>query len=247
MDKGLLSTPNKRSFLRFTGTGLWTPDGSVHGFDLGNILAINSNYNVETERVPYAFNGQNVTALEEAIMVSPDWTIRGNQFHTRIRQLLMMGTKQADVVQAAATGATQTLTGVVVGASYDLGVRGASNLAATVSAASKAAGVDYEFDTVTGIFRVLEGGTIAAGANVVLTYDVPALTREEYTAFDNQNQQGTIRIFGLRLGDGTPGEEAILAGNLYTENTGDLDPKKHREWSMKLSVSGSPRFRMAKS
>jgi hypothetical protein len=246
MDQGLIGTPNKRSFVRFTTKALWTPDGSIHGNDLGNILMVSSAYNPEIEKVPYAFNGQNVIVLEEAVLFAPAWTIKGNQFSTRIKALLLAGTKQADVVQSAATGATQTINGVQLGATYDLGVRGISNITVLVGATPKTLGTDVEVDPVTGFARILEGGAIAAAANVIFNYDVPALTREEYTAFDNQNQLGTLRCMGLRFGDVYVNEEAIFSGNLYTDKLGDSDPKKHRDWEMKLSTSGVPRFRTLK-
>src|SRR4051812_20147712 len=79
MDQGLKTSPNQASFLRFTTKAIWIPTGSIHGVDLGNILMQNSNYGTETEKVPYAVDGNNVIAKEEAIMMSPVWTLKGNQ------------------------------------------------------------------------------------------------------------------------------------------------------------------------
>src|SRR5436190_23997347 len=44
MDIGLKATPNQASFMRFTSKALWLPTSSIHGFELGNILMVNSNY-----------------------------------------------------------------------------------------------------------------------------------------------------------------------------------------------------------
>ena len=250
MDQGLLATPNLRTFLRFTSRALWMPSGTIHGFDLGNIVMINSAYNVQVEKVPYAFNGQNVLAAEEAIMVAPVWTLKGNQFSTRIKSLLMMGTKQTDLTIGSNAGSPQTITGAIPGASYDLGVRGLTSFTSLTNVGVSVTyvnGTDYEVDLATGMLRIIDGGAISTATTVVATYLSASLTREEYTAFDNQNQIGTLRCFGLRLGDTVVNEEGIFTGNLYTDNMGDTDPLKHREWTMKISVAGSPRFRTLKT
>ncbi len=108
-------------------------------------------------------------------------------------------------------------------------------------------GTDYEIDLVTGVLRIIDGGAIATATTVIATYVSASLVRESHTAFNNQNQLGTLKCFGLRVGRTYPGEELVFAGNLYTESLGDTDPKKHRSWKMKLSVSGTPTIYSAKS
>ena len=244
MDQGLKATPNPASFMRFTSKALWLPTGSIHGFELGNILMVNSSYGTQVEKVPYAADGNNVIAMEEAIMVAPVWTIEGNQYHTRIRELLFMGTKNTDVTIAANAGSPQTIVSPVAGGSYDLGVRGLTsftsltNVGATITYVN---GTDYEIDLVTGILRVIDGGALATTpVTVVATYMSPQLIRESHTAFNNQNQTGTLKCFGMRVGRTIPAEEWVFVGNLYTESLGDADPKKHKAWKMKLSTSGFP-------
>lgn len=243
MDQGLKAAPNQASFLRFTTKGLWLPTGSIHGVDLASIQMTNSNYGQETEKVPYAVDGNNVIAMEESIMMAPTWTIEGNQYSTPVRALLVAGTKNADVTIGANAGSPQTIVGALPGNTYDLGVRGLTsftsltNVGATVTYVRD---VDYEIDPITGLLRIIEGGAISSATTVVATYVSAALTRESYTAFNNQNQTGTLKCFGLRTGRTVVAEEWVLAGNLYTESRGDWDPKKHMSWKMKLSASGNP-------
>jgi hypothetical protein len=243
MDQGTKTAPNLASFLRFTTKGLWLPTGVIHGFDLGNILMVNSSYGTETEKVPYAVDGNNVIAMEEAIMVAPVWTIEGNQYHTRIRELLVMGTKNADATIGVSAGSPQTITGAIPGGSYDLGVRGLTSFASLTNVGATVTyvvNVDYEIDLITGILRIIDGGAITAATTVVATYLSSALTRESHTAFNNQNQTGTLKCFGLRTGRAIVSEEWVFTGNLYTESLGDADPKKHKSWKMKLSAAGNP-------
>ena len=244
MDQGLKTAPNQASFLRFTTKALWLPTGSIHGIDTGNILMTNSNYGTETEKVPYAVDGNNVIGTEESIMMAPTWTLEGNQYPTPLRAILAAGTKNADVTIGANAGSPQTIVGALPGNTYDLGVRGLTtftsltNVGATVTYVN---GTDYEIDLVTGMLRIIEGGAISALATtVVATYVSGALTRESYTAFNNQNQIGTLKCFGLRTGRTVVAEEWVLSGNLYVESRGDWDPKKHMSWKMKLSATGNP-------
>lgn len=252
MDTGLKATPLAGSFFRFTSKGIWTPDGSIHGVDFGSILMTNIALGIEDEKVPYVNDGSVVNAAREAVMFSPDWTIEGNQYQTPIRALLMGGTKNADVVQASATAATQTINGAKIGNTYDLGVRGLvtwTSLQPAPSGTAYVRDVDYEVDLKNGTFRILEGGAIADNTNVKATYDVPAITREDYTAFNNQNQSGTLKLFGIRTISGytAPGEEGTIKGTLFPESMGDIDPKKHRSWKMKLAAIGFPNFRYLKT
>ena len=247
MERGLIANPNRRSFFRFTTRAVAFPIvngvGTIHGTELGSILMVNSAYGLKMNTTTFATNGS-LQEVKEPVGWSPDWSIKGNQHHTRIRPLLLMGTKQADVVQSAAGAATQTLVAVVLGASYDTGWRGASLTSATNVGATTTyvPGVDYEFDPITGIFHAIDGGAIAAGSNVVLTANVPALTREHYTVGDNLNQQVLLKCFGIRAGDTYLSEEWVFNGALYVENPGDWDPTKDREWNVKFSANGTPDY-----
>src|SRR3954470_14977239 len=100
MDQGLLTNPNRRAFLRFTSRGLFLPSGSIHGYDLGSILMINAAYGMKTNSSTYAYAG-GVQEFKEPIGWTPEWTIKGNQHHSRIRALLLMGTAQTDVTIGA--------------------------------------------------------------------------------------------------------------------------------------------------
>jgi hypothetical protein len=243
MDQGLKATPNLASFLRFTTKALWVPTGIIHGVDLANILMVNKNYGLATDKVAYSVDGNNVLAMEEPIIMEPSWTLTGNQYPTAVRALLYMGTKNTDATIGANAGSPQTIVGVLPGSTYDLSVRGLTSFTSLTGSGGTPTyvnGTDYEIDLITGMLRIIEGGAITAATTVVATYVSPALTRESYTAFNNQNQTGTLKCFGLRVGRTVVAEEWVFNGTLFTESPGDADPKKHMDWKMKLSATGLP-------
>lgn len=88
----------------------------------------------------------------------------------------------------AATGLTENFTGVLKGMFYQIGltptnpvgVRGVTNVVvkSNPSGTTFVAGTDYKVDLARGMIEILEGGSIAANANITVTYNVSATTQE---------------------------------------------------------------------
>ena len=99
--------------------------------------------------------------------------------------LYLQGTASALTVSSA-TGSTSTLTGVIPGRTYQVGVTaaapyGARQIASVVvanGATTYVAGTDYEVDLVLGLVTILAGGAITAGTNLTVTYNQTAHTRD---------------------------------------------------------------------
>lgn len=96
--------------------------------------------------------------------------------------LQFFGTK-ATVTQSSATDVVEpSFIGVTQGYEYQLGmtpvkpmgVRNVTNVVVKVGAATKTLGTDYTVDLARGLVRITEGGTIANGATVDVTYDAVA-------------------------------------------------------------------------
>jgi hypothetical protein len=83
---------------------------------------------------------------------------------------------------------------------------------------------------------------IAAGANVVVTFDRPALTRESYTAFNLLNQSGTLKLFQMDTFGVAPLEEASLAGSISRDKGSDGDPTKTNQWALRFALNGFGNF-----
>ncbi len=240
MEQGTLTAPNIASLDRLTGKAIFFPTGSAGGTDLGDIDMFKLDYGAKREQINFHIDGNVSLALEETISVAPVFSIEGKQFHTSIMSLILMGTRGTDTSQVSATAATLTIT-AKVGQTFDIGARNISNVAVTVAGAPKVADVDYFLEANKGLIRFPNvAAGIADGASVLITFDKPAITRENYTAFNNQNIQGTLKVFGMDNRSPIPKSEWTLPGNFTVDKGGDNDPAKHKQWSIRYAVIGQP-------
>lgn len=101
------------------------------------------------------------------------------------------------ITQTSLTGQTNTFTGVVQGYGYQLGqtsnnptgVRAVTN----VTIPSRTLGVDYTVDADRGIVYIVEGGGIASGTNITVTYDRAARSRNQFISGTTQIE-GALRF-----------------------------------------------------
>lgn len=242
MEQGTLTAPNIASLDRLTGKAIFFPAGQAGGIDLGDIDMMKLDYAPKRETVDFHINGNVVLGVEETISVSPVFSIDGKQFHSAIMPLVLMGTRNSDVSQTSATGATLTIV-AKLGQAFDIGARNVTNMVVTNAGATITyiADVDYFFDPYTGIIRFPSAAAgIADGASVLLTFNKPAIVRDSYTAFTNENLQGTLKVFGMDNRSGIPKSEWTLPGNFTVDKGGDNDPAKHKQWSVRFAVIGQP-------
>lgn len=240
MEQGTLTTPNLASFDRLTGKAIFFATGSAGGVDLGDILMEKFDYNPKRETVDAHIDGNVIQILEETIATNPVFTIDGQQFHSAIMPLILMGTRNADVTQASGTASTAAIT-AKLGQTFDIGARNITNVIVTVSAATKVADVDYFLEANKGLIRF--PGTaagIADGASVTVTFDKPAITRDSYTAFNNQNLQGILKLFEMDNRSPIPKYEYSINGTFTVDKGGDTDPAKHKQWSIRFALNGQP-------
>lgn len=98
------------------------------------------------------------------------------------------------IAQTSATAQTQSFTGVVQGYIYKLGmtdsnptgVRQISNVVVAVGGTNKTLGTDYTVNAERGYIQIVEGGTIADGATIAVTYDRAARSRKQFISGTEQ-------------------------------------------------------------
>ncbi len=241
MEQGTNSQPNLATFNRLTGKAVWFKTGALGGVDLGNIDMYGMDEGIAREKIMLAIDGNVVLGLEEAVSVSPVWTIKGKQYHSSVIPLILMGTRNADVVQTASGSVTLTIPGITLGLTYDIGARNITVASVTVGGAAKTADVDYYLEANKGLIRFPNSAAgIVDGATVVITYSKPAITRETYTAFNNLNETGTLRLFEMDNKSQIPLSEMSLPGTISRDKGSDGDPTKHNQWALRLALNGQP-------
>ncbi len=213
-----------------------------HGRDLGPIDMHSLDEGIKREDVSIALDGNIVLALEEAISVKPIYTLKGKMYHSAVRAILMMGTRNDDVVQNQATGATTTVT-ARLGFALDLPAIDITLTSITVGGVGKMTLRDTAFfiEENKGIIRFPEvAAGIADGASVVLTYNKKAVTREAFTMFNRLNEAGVLKLYKMDTKSSIPYDYASLPGTLSRDKGTDGDPAKHDQWSMRFALNGQP-------
>lgn len=153
------------------------------------------------------------------------WKFTLNEQLMEVQRLLGLATKGADTTQASATGQSETFNAVVLGATYFLAKLDVTSVVVTVSAVTKTLGVDYDIEPGSSALTILKGGSIAAGANVVVAYNCNAVTLENYTALKDLRVTGTLKVAEYDSFGEAPRLLSTFACQLWVsspgENTGE--------------------------
>jgi hypothetical protein len=198
-------------------SGTHTPAGFRY---IGNTPSFS--VNVNQQKLDHFSSDAGVRVKDKSVVLQVD--ITGNLVLDDINLdnlgLFFFGSKSI-VTQTSATSQTETFTNTAQGYVYQLGittnnptgVRSISNVSVTVGGSAKTLGSDYTFDATRGYIQIVEGGTIAEGATISVTYDRAAKSREQFISgttqiegalrfesFNPQGQQNDFYMPYVRLG-----------------------------------------------
>lgn len=176
--------------------GTLTPDGYRY---LGNTPEFN--LSVQSETLPHYSMDRGTKIKDKSVTLQTDFsaTFTCDNIDLDNLALFFMGEK-ATVSQSSATGETETLEGVKLGHTYQigvtdsvpLGVRSVTLNSAEVGATALVAGTDYTLDAARGTITFLEGSTnVSNGDDVALDYDLAAISYDR-TISGNQQIEGSI-------------------------------------------------------
>jgi hypothetical protein len=174
-----------RGELRFSRfkTGTYTPEGFRY---LGNSPSFS--LTVASTNLDHYSSDHGVREKDKSIAVEVNRTAKFDADDIQLDNLayFFFGSK-ATVTQTSSTANTETFTGVIQGLSYQIGlsalrpagVKGISNVVVKIGTTTKVAGTDYVIDLDRGILIILTGGSIATGADVIVTYDTVAKSYDQ--------------------------------------------------------------------
>jgi hypothetical protein len=232
---------NPSSFERLTGKALFTPTGQAGAIDLGNIEMHKLDYGPKSVEIPKASRGKLTLARRDTFQTVPAFSIDGDQFATPIIPLILLGDQIGDLSISSGTGSTFTFT-AAKGLSFWVGAYNISNVSVAVASVGKTLNTDYFLDAYNGIISlpVLPAG-IADAATVVVTFDKPAITMEQYNAFTKLNRQGTLVVYAEDE-YGPPAKEiwTMTSVQLSVKSGPERTGEKFSKFTLEASIIGDP-------
>jgi hypothetical protein len=197
--------------------GTHTPAGRRY---LGNTPSFA--LNVSNSKLDHFSSDAGVRVKDKSVVLQTDYTgsLTLDNINNENLMLFFFGS-QATLAQTSATAQTESFVGVVQGYIYQLGittnnptgVRSISNVNVTVGGSAKTLGTDYTFDAARGYIAIVEGGGIAEGATIAVTYNRAAVNRKQvisgttqiecalwFESFNPQGEQNDYYLPYCRLG-----------------------------------------------
>jgi hypothetical protein len=222
-------------FSRFKA-GTQTPAGFVY---IGNTPELNLTIDVET--LDHYNSDEGVNELDDSatLQTNRSGSLVTDNISAHNTAMFFLG-EASTLTQASASGETETLEGIVAGASYKLGVSASnpagyfgiseSNLTVEVGGGGSALveGTDFTLDYLNGIITFIEGSTLAVdGEDIDLTYDVDGSTRERVISgsdpvegammFVTKNPKGKDATFYMPYVQVAPNGDYALKGDEWQQ------------------------------
>ncbi len=234
------TTPTPANFRRITSDAYFTPDdadGKTGDIRLGNVTLQSLKHQQAEVEVMRAYKGGLQRADASVSEVKPEYDLTLNEYIPQLVPIYLFGTAGADLVQNAATAQTVNFPSVNIGRSYRIGMRAVANVVVNPST-PLVRDIDYQLDPDKGIITVMDGGGIADGAALTVTFDCAATTLKTVLPYSRLNRYGFLRLYGEDTQNANPREELFFRCNLYATDLGDADPKKYSEAKLKVVVLG---------
>lgn len=224
--------------------------------DLGDVIM--HKFSPDTKTVEASWHTRGATEKQARLdsqSSTLEWDLEFQEHTIENDALIMQGKVGAGFSQAAVNAGTQTLHAVQLDRWYDLGVLSLLTLGATVAEAAKTTaalvedqvttGVDAIFDQQLGMVMFLSTGTIAAAADVDLTFTAAAVAM---ATVDEVGMHPISRgIFRLASFDGetAPARNLIeFAGQITRDDPGQNGTDKFNSFKFKLTATNKPKVRL---
>lgn len=164
-------------------TGSYVPAGFRY---IGNTPSFN--LTIDNQKLEHFSSDEGIRKKDKSIVLETTQTgsLACDDIQLENLALFFFG-EHGTVAQTAQAAVVETIADVQPGLMYQLGtsdanptgVRSISNVVVKVGAAVKAVDTDYTVDAELGLITIVKGGTIAADADIEVTYDRAAVNREQ--------------------------------------------------------------------
>lgn len=157
---------------------------------------------VTTESLRHFSSDSGVRVQDKQVPVSTEYAgslTTDNVNHENLAMLLLGSASTVSV--SSATGETAQFVGAQQGYTYDLGARQVSNVVVEVGVTPMVVGTDYTVDAVRGHIEIVDGGSIADGDTVDVTFDVAAHSFDRSVSAGNAVEGSLLFIADNPEGD----------------------------------------------
>lgn len=231
-----------------------TPDGF---FYLGNSPEFN--LTISADYLDHFDSDAGVKEKDQSIplQINRTGTITLDEIISRNLALFFFG-DSSTLTATAATASTDTLEAVHLGATYKIGQSdsnptgawGLDTVVVKVATVTKVLDVDYELDEDLGLITILETGSIAALADVLITYDVLGSSRDHVVSGNTpvsgalmyiaDNAAGPDRHYYMGAVKLTPNGDFAQKGDTWEQMSFNLDIQKPRRTVPAIICDGNP-------
>ncbi len=239
MEQGTASQPNLASLDRLTGTAVFFPLATpLEGIHCGDIEMHALSFNPQREHFVKVAGRDILLGSDDTIAIAPVLSIEGRQFHSAILPLLLLGTRNANLLQSYVSAGALTLT-ARLGKTFNLGALNLRNVVVNYPGGIAIPDVDYFLEANKGLLRFPEfPPNIADGDSITVSYQAPALAWESYAPCTQLDLEGTLQLYEMD----TAGVKALwtMPGIITADSLGDGDPSKHRKWKLRYALTNLP-------
>ena len=227
---------------QLTAKAYYKPSGGTDWINLGDVTAWQMP--VDLKRTPIMDSGKGYRRKTRDLMTEVGWQydITVGEVIKETMELMHLGASAADVTQNSATGLTASFSSVAYRRGYFLNKEKTSNV--VVKNASNTItyvqDVDYAVDADAGVIELIDGGSIAEGVTINVTFDCAATTRGKVNALTNFYTAGTVKLLCFDQFDGKPMETHDFTAQVYVTDWGTSDGSKILEWKLRAVATSTP-------
>lgn len=181
---------------------------------LGNTPAFGLSVTTESLRHMNSDAGIKVQDLQVTVSTEYAGSLTTDNVNYENLAMLLLGSAST-VSVSSATGETESFASIKQGDTYVLASRKVASVVVEVSSAAKTLGTDYTVDLERGHITIVEGGGIADGATIDVTYNITAHSYNKAVSA-NDAKEGSL----LFVADNPEGEniDYVIADCRLTPN-----------------------------
>jgi hypothetical protein len=227
---------------QLTAKAYYQATGTTNWINLGDVSVWSTP--IDIKRTPIMDSDKGFRRHTRDLITEIGWQydLTVNEVTKETLELITLGTSGADITQASATGLTASFSAVAYRCGLFLNKEKVSNV--VVKNASNTityvVDVDYVLDADAGVIELIDGGSIAEGVTINVTFDCAATTRGKITALNKFFTAGTMKLQCFDQHDGKPMENHDFSAQIYVTDWGTSDGSKIMEWKLRAIATSKP-------